>query len=111
MRGSLTSQSTKDACDYTSLGIAFRHHGRRRHSDFFNISRLNTPPACAPVNASLPALRLWAPSFPFPETVPNSVFPLQGFTPTTDCAEQIGCSGVRGQLNRRDLSGFINLLT
>ena len=27
---------------------------------FINMSRLNTPPACAPVNASLPALRLRA---------------------------------------------------
>jgi len=34
MRGSLTSQSTEDACDYASPGIAFRHYGRRRHSDF-----------------------------------------------------------------------------
>ena len=60
MRGSLTSQSPMNARILAPTGVAFRHHGRRRHSGFFNMSRLNTPPACAPVNASLPALRLKA---------------------------------------------------
>ena len=60
MRGSLTSQSPTDARDFASTVVAFRHHGRRRPSDLVHISRLNTPPACAPVNASPSTLQLRA---------------------------------------------------
>src|SRR5262249_54925973 len=34
MRGSLTSQSPMNARLFASTDVAFRHHGRRRHSDF-----------------------------------------------------------------------------
>jgi hypothetical protein len=34
MRGSLTSQSPMNARLLASTDVAFRHHGRRRHSDF-----------------------------------------------------------------------------
>src|SRR6267378_204792 len=43
---------------FAFAGVAFRTLEQRRHSDFRPLSRLNTLPACSPVNASRAALRL-----------------------------------------------------
>src|SRR5882757_6849871 len=48
-----------DGCSHFAFaGVAFRILEQRRHSDFRPLSRLNTLPACSPVNASRAALRL-----------------------------------------------------
>jgi hypothetical protein len=48
-----------DECSHFAFaGVAFRTLEQRRHSDFRPLSRLNTQPACSPVNASRAALRL-----------------------------------------------------
>ena len=49
-----------DARDFAFISIAFRLLEQRRRPDFRPLSRLNSPPACAPVNASRAALRLRA---------------------------------------------------
>jgi len=47
-----------NARDFAFLGVAFRLLEQRRRSDFRPLSRLNTLPACSPVNASRVALQL-----------------------------------------------------
>jgi hypothetical protein len=47
-----------NARDFAFTGIAFRTLEQRQRSDFRPLSRLNTLPACSPVNASRAALRL-----------------------------------------------------
>jgi hypothetical protein len=47
-----------NARDFAFISIAFRTLEQRQRSDFRPLSRLNTLPACSPVNASRAALRL-----------------------------------------------------
>jgi hypothetical protein len=52
-------RAESDGCSHFAFaGVAFRTLEQRRHSDFRPLSRLNTLPACSPVNASRAALRL-----------------------------------------------------
>jgi hypothetical protein len=47
-----------NARDFAFISIAFRTLKQRQRSDFRPLSRLNTLPACSPVNASRADLRL-----------------------------------------------------
>jgi hypothetical protein len=77
---------------FAFAGVAFRILEQRRHSDFRPLSRLNTLPACSPVNASRAALRLPAhdsgPGWLATPYLYNSC--IRDFTPVYPGALQLG---------------------
>jgi hypothetical protein len=56
--GSLTARGSAASCDIDATNVAFRLLQRRRHPGV-SLSRLNTQPAPAPVNASTMPSRTW----------------------------------------------------